>query len=157
MKTEEHTETINFSIESVVLKSAEFKTMPGAGAVEGGQVETKAHISNKTTTLDNDRHSVSLTVNIKRLQGEHQLFECEVCYTGVFLIRGLSDERGQELLMTRCLDALYPYVSASISQLASQAGFYNLHMVPINFAALYQNEQREKKLWDSIQDKVVRH
>ncbi len=153
----EHHETVNFSIDSIRLNSAEFSTSPELGTKENGQVETKAHISNKTTPLGNDRHAVSLTVNIKRLHGEHELFECEVCYIGVFLIQGLSDERGHELLMTRCLDSLYPYVSATISQLAVMAGFHNLQMVPLNFGALYHTEQREKKLWDSIQDKVVRH
>jgi len=157
MNFTEHGVTKTFAIDYIRLKHAEFKAAQGAAEVSGGQFETKAHISNETTALGNDRHSVSLTVNIKRLHGDDELFDCEVCYTGVFVIQGLTEERGHELLMTRCLDALYPYVSSMIAQLASMAGFQGLHMVPINFGALYRNEQREKELWSSIQDKVVRH
>lgn len=157
MQFVEHHGNSTFAVEHICLHHAEFKTVREAGEFVEGQFETKARISNETVSLDDDRHSVSLIVNVTRLEDETEVFSCEVCYTGVFLIQGLSEEKGHELLMTRCLDMLYPYISSTIAQLASQAGFQGLQLVPISFGALYRSEQREKQQWEDIQDKVVRH
>ena len=157
MQFVEHNGNTTFAVENICLRHAEFNTDQEPSDSPEGQFETKARISNETVALGNDRHRVSLIVNVKRLEGETEVFDCEVSYTGVFLLRGLSGEQGHELLMTRCLDMLYPYISTTIAQLASQAGFQGLQLVPISFGALYRNEQREKKQWESIQDKVVRH
>ena len=146
-----------FAVEYIKLLRAEFSVQQESDGSSEGKFETKAKISNETISLEDDRHSVSLIVNVKRLEGEVELFGCEVCYNGVFLIRGLSEDKSHELLMTRCLDMLYPYVSSTIAQLANQAGYQGLQLVPISFGALYRCEQREKKQWEHIQDKVVRH
>lgn len=153
----EHSGNTTFAIERICLRHAEFKAEQEPDNLSEGQFETKARISNETVSLENDRHSVSLIVNITRLEGDTEVFSCEVSYTGVFLIQGLPEEKSHELLMTRCLDMLYPYISSTIAQLASQAGFQGLQLVPISFGALYRSEQREKQQWEDIQDKVVRH
>ena len=157
MQFVEHSGNTTFAIENISLRHADFKTEQEPGNPAEGQFETKARISNETVSLENDRHSVSLTVSVTRLEDEAEVFSCEVCYTGIFLIQGLSEEKGHELLMTRCLDMLYPYISSTVAQLASQAGFQGLQLVPISFGALYRSEQREKQQWENIQDKVVRH
>lgn len=157
MQFVEHSGNTTFAVEHISLRHAEFKAERESGGPSEGQFETKARISNETVSLENDRHSVSLIVNITRLEDETEVFSCEVCYTGVFLIQGLSKEKSHELLMTRCLDMLYPYIGSTVAQLASQAGFQGLQLVPISFGALYRSEQREKQQWESIQDKVVRH
>ena len=157
MQFVEHHGNSTFAVEQICLRHAEFKAECESTDPIEGQFETKARISNETVLLDDDRHSVSLVVNVTRLEGDKEMFNCEVSYTGVFLIQGLSEEKSHELLMTRCLDMLYPYISSTIAQLASQAGFQGLQLVPISFGALYRSEQREKQQWENIQDKVVRH
>lgn len=157
MQFVEHSGNSTFAVERISLRHAEFNTRRESDGPPEGQLETKARISNETVSLEDDRHSVSLIVNITRLEGEAEVFNCEVSYTGVFLIQGQSEEKSHELLMTRCLDMLYPYISSTIAQLASQAGFQGLQLVPISFGALYRSEKREKQQWESIQDKVVRH
>jgi len=157
MQFVEHNGNATFAVEHISLRHAEFKTEQEPDNPVEGQFETKARISNETVSLENDRHSVSLIVSVTRLEDEAEVFSCEVCYTGVFLIQGLSEEKSHELLMTRCLDMLYPYISSTVAQLASQAGFQGLQLVPISFGALYRSEQREKQQWENIQDKVVRH
>ena len=157
MQFVEHNGNATFAVEHISMRHAEFKTEQEPDNPVEGQFETKARISNETVSLENDRHSVSLIVSVTRLEDEAEVFSCEVCYTGVFLIQGLSEEKSHELLMTRCLDMLYPYISSTVAQLASQAGFQGLQLVPISFGALYRSEQREKQQWENIQDKVVRH
>lgn len=157
MQFVEHSGNTTFAVEHISLRHAEFKTEQEPDDPTEGPFETKARISNETVSLENDRHAVSLIVNITRLEDEIEVFRCEVSYTGVFLIQGLSEEKSHELLMTRCLDMLYPYISSTVAQLASQAGFQGLQLVPISFGALYRSEQREKQQWENIQDKVVRH
>ncbi len=157
MQFVEHHGNSTFAIEHICLRHAEFQSEHEPGEAAEGQFETKARISNETVSLEDDRHSVSLIVNVTRLEDETEVFRCEVCYTGVFLIQGMPEDKGHELLMTRCLDTLYPYISSTIAQLASQAGFQGLQLVPISFGALYRSEQREKQQWEDIQDKVVRH
>ena len=157
MRFAEHSGQTTFAVDRIRMSRAEFTTASDYESLPEARLETKAHISNETVSLDDDRHAVSLIVNVKRLEGEAEVFDCEVCYTGVFLIRGLSEEKGHELLMTRCLDTLYPYVSAAIAQLANLAGFQDLQLAPISFGALYRSEQREKQQWEDMQDKVIRH
>lgn len=156
MKIVEQSGNSSFAVEAICLRHARFDALQLPGEADG-QRETKARISNETTALDDDQHQVILTVNLTQMEGETRVFECEVAYVGMFRMRGVSDEEEAELLMTRCLDMLYPYISTTVAQLAAQAGFQGLQLVPLSFGALYRNEQREKQQWENIQDKVVRH
>ncbi len=157
MKFVEHSGNATFAVERICLRHADFTARQEPDDATEGQFETKARISNETVSLEKDRHSVSLIVSVTRLEEEKEVFSCEVCYNGVFLIQGVTEEKSHEMLMTRCLDMLYPYISSTVSQMASQAGFQGLQLVPISFGALYRSEQREKQQWEDIQDKVVRH
>ena len=153
----EHHQDSTFAVEKIALQRAEFNIEQEPDPEDEGPFETKAKISNETVALGDERHSVSLTVDITRERDDVMVFRCMACYTGVFVIQGLSEEGCHETLMTRCLDMLYPYVSTTVAQLAGQAGFQGMQLVPLSFGALYRNEKREQQQWEEMQDTMVRH
>ena len=148
---------ISLSIERVTLRQARFEAMPEAPEAPGAATETKAQISSETLEDEGEECSVMLAVQVDRTVGEHKVFHCEVRYAGAFAIRGADRAARHRLLLTRCLDILYPHAGAAVAHLAGQAGFRDVHLTPINFADLYRSKQREQEQWEHMQDKVVRH
>lgn len=149
--------SISLSIEGVTLRQARFETLPAPEEAPGATTETKAQISSETLDDDGEECAVVLAVQVDRTVGEHKVFHCEVRYAGAFAIRGGDRAARHRLLLTRCLDILYPYAGAAVAHLAGQAGFRDVHLAPINFADLYRSKQREQEQWEHLQDKVVRH
>ena len=148
---------VTLAVEQIQLREVEFNVIRKPGSYNKKKIETKAQISNETLALDDHRHSVALTVEVRRIAEEKEVFDCKVCYFGIFQIQGASAEKCQELLLTRCLDTLYPYVTATITQLSNMAGFRQLQLALINFSALFRNKQREQDKWETDQDKIVHH
>lgn len=150
-------DAISLSIERVTLRQARFETMAAPPEAPGAATETKAQISSETLEDAGEECSVMLAVQVDRTVGEHKVFHCEVRYAGAFAIHGGDRAARHRLLLTRCLDILYPHAGAAVAHLAGQAGFRDVHLAPINFADLYRSKQREQEQWEHMQDKVVRH
>jgi preprotein translocase subunit SecB len=101
------------------------------------QATTNLNIGSKNRKLDDDHVEVSLTLTIESKDGDKTLFLIEVVQSGIFTIRGYSDQESQILLGSFCPGTLYPFAREAVAEIASKGGFPQLLLQPINFDAVY--------------------
>ena len=69
----------------------------------------------------------------------------EVKQSGVFLVKGYEGEQLDQLLKSYCPNVLFPYVRETISRLSADGGLPSVYLVPINFDAIYVEQQKQLK------------
>ena len=83
--------------------------------------------------------TVSVTVKIK----DKVAFLIEVKQAGIFTIQGFSGDHLKHVLASFCPNILYPYAREVITDAAVKAGFPQLYLAPVNFDALYEQQQMQ--------------
>jgi preprotein translocase subunit SecB len=73
------------------------------------------------------------------------VFLVEASQAGVFGIRGVSPDQLQPVLAVHCPAVLFPYARETIADATMRAGFPPVHLAPINFDALYQQQLAQQR------------
>ena len=68
------------------------------------------------------------------------MFLVEASQAGVFAIRGVPPNHLQPVLAIHCPNVLFPYARETVADATMRAGFPPVHLAPINFEALYQQQ-----------------
>lgn len=86
-----------------------------------------------------------LTITVTARHGEKTLFLVEAAQAGIFRIGGVPLQEIQPLMAVTCPSILFPYVRETIADAISRAGFPPIHLDPINFEAVYQQQLAGKQ------------
>jgi len=81
-----------------------------------------------------------LTITVTAKTGEKTLFLVEAAQAGVFRIDGVPLSDIQPILGIHCPNVLFPYIREAIADAIIRAGFPPVHLDPINFEVLYQQQ-----------------
>jgi preprotein translocase subunit SecB len=81
-----------------------------------------------------------LTLTVTATSGDKKIFLIEASQAGLFQIRGVPASEMQPVLMIACPNVLFPYARETIADATMRAGFPPVHLAPINFEALYQQQ-----------------
>lgn len=108
------------------------------------KVEVNLGLKNKKLPGD-DLYEVSISITANVTQGAEgkTLFIAEVEHCGAFLIRNIPEEHIPAVLAVDAPTTLFPYTRQIISQISVDGGFIPFLMEPVNFLALFQNQQRQ--------------
>lgn len=151
--------TGNMTVDRILLRKVQF--ILHQDVEEDSGAELRARISSEVLESESEKCAARLTIHVDRLCEEQHIFECEVCYEGNFTLTDMEQQGRHRLLMTRCLDILYPYAHATLVQCSNQAGFRDVYLTPIHFDSLYHHQKHgqevEPDVWAALQGKVVRH
>jgi preprotein translocase subunit SecB len=130
-----------FSIDKIYVKDLSLEN-PGAPKSfllqEPPQVEVG--LRTRGEQVDPDVYECVLTVTLTAKSGDKTLFLVEAAQAGVFTIRGVPAEHMQQVIATNCPSVLFPYVRETLADAITRAGFPPVHLAPINFDALYQQQ-----------------
>ena len=100
-------------------------------------------MNNSVAVLDDDVYEVILTVTATVSVEDKTAFLSEVHQAGIFILKGHEPDILQQVQQVYCLNTLYPYACAALSDLVTKGGFPQLLLPPMNFGALYaQNLQK---------------
>ncbi|MBD3669630.1 MAG: protein-export chaperone SecB [Gammaproteobacteria bacterium] len=69
-------------------------------------------------------------------------FLCEVQQAGIFELSGFGEDQLSQILGIFCPTTLFPYAREAISDLVSRAGFPQMLLNPVNFEALYAQQNQ---------------
>jgi preprotein translocase subunit SecB len=130
-------------LQKVYIKDASFE-VPSAPHIfqEQGQPQVQLNLEHKVGTLGQDVYEVVLTVTVTCKLEEKTAYLAEVQQAGVFGILGFDDASRDAVLATYCPNVLFPYARQIISDLIQNGGFPPFLLQPINFDALYAEQQR---------------
>ena len=137
-----------FEINRIYIKDISFES-PKAPQVflENNKFAVDVAVDTKSKHMDKDFYDVDLkvTVTAKKEGSEDVVYIAEACQSGVFTVVGFNDEQKKQVLNSACANILFPFVRESIANLVNRGGFPQLYLAPINFDALYMQQQEKAK------------
>lgn len=144
----EQPEGPQFAIQRVYTKDISFESPEAPGIfLESWEPELNMDLSTKVNKLDEEGvHEVVLTVSVTVKKKDKTIFIAEVQKAGIFTLAGFPEDQLRPMLGSFCPNILYPYAREVITDMVMRAGFPQLYLTPVNFDALYQqNEERQKE------------
>ncbi len=136
-----------FNIQKLYVKdlSLEIPHAPGIFLErETPQIDLQLH--SQATPIEDGVFDVTVTVTVTATLAEKDkvMFLIEVKQAGIFQVRNLSQEEMEPILAMACPNILYPYARELVSDMSVRAGFAPVHLNPIDFEALYQQQRQQQ-------------
>ena len=132
---------VQFGIDRIYLKDL---SLENPGAPQSFQVteppQFEVGLRTKTDKLDADLYESVLTVTVTAKAGDKTLFLVEVAQAGIFTIKGVAANQLQPVIAIHCPTILFPYARETIASATARAGYPPMHLAPINFEMLYQQQ-----------------
>lgn len=132
---------VAFSIDKIYVKDLSLEC-PGSPqsfkTTEQPQVEVG--LRTRGEQIEPDMYECVLTITLTAKTSDRTLFLVEASQAGIFTIRGLPPEHLQPVIAINCPNVLFPYLRETLADMVGRAGFPPVHLAPINFEALYQQQ-----------------
>lgn len=137
-----------FRLQKMYLKDLSFENpnAPEVFTTKQNEPKVEINLGLKNRPIEGDGlHEVTISITAKVTQGEEakSMFIIEVEHCAVFTIKNIPEQHMPVVLAVDCPTMMFPYTRQIISQLTVDGGFVPFLMEPVNFLALYQNQQRQ--------------
>lgn len=106
------------------------------------QPQVQLNVGQKATDLGGDLYEVVLSLTLTCTLGERTAYLAEVEQAGLFGIAGFNEADHAGIIGSYCPNLLFPYARQVISSLVLEGGFPPFLLQPINFDALFAEQQR---------------
>lgn len=133
-----------FAIEKLYVKDASIE-VPNAPQIFTDRTapQINVELGNSATRLEDGVYEVAIKVTVTAKIEEKVAFLVEATQAGIFGIRNIPDENLEMVLAITCPNILFPYAREAVSDMVTRAGFMPVLLNPINFEALYAQQQAE--------------
>ncbi|BEV08891.1 MULTISPECIES: protein-export chaperone SecB [unclassified Methylophilus] len=133
-----------FSIEKLYVHDASIE-VPNAPAIftERTTPQINVELGNTAQQVEDGIFNVSIKVTVTAKIEDKTAFLVEVNQSGIFAIRNVPQENMEPILAVACPNILFPYAREAISDMVTRAGFMPVLLNPINFEALYLQQQQQ--------------
>lgn len=144
--TEQQGSEAQFMIQRIYIKNLSFETTNTPAIFQQKwEPELALDLNAHNTKLDESVFEVVLTVTATVKNQGATAFLVEVQQGGIFTIQGPAPEQLDHLLGSFCPSILFPYAREAITSEVIRGSFPQLVLAPINFDALYMQQQEQKK------------
>ena len=138
--------TASFAIERIYTKDL---SLENPGAPQSFQIteppQVEVGMRTRGEQIGEDVYEFVLTLTVTATIAGKTMFLVETSQAGVFAIRGLPPEQLQPVMAINCPNVLFPYAREAIADATMRAGFPPIHLAPINFEALYQEQMAKQQ------------
>ncbi len=139
-----------FRMQKMYVKDLSFESPNAPGIFLARNQEPKVDFNLRLSNqkVDDDHYEVTINMTAKVLDknaDDTVMFIVEIEHAAVFLLKNIPAEHLERVMAVDCPLMLFPFTRQIASQLSVDGGFMPFLMEPINFVALYENAQREKK------------
>jgi preprotein translocase subunit SecB len=134
------------SLQKIYTKDVSFEA-PGAPQIFQGsqsQPNVELNLSQRVTQLGEAAFEVVLSVTATCKIDDKTAYLAEVHQAGIFGLSGFDAQGRDAVLATYCPNVLFPYARQVVSDLVQNGGFPPFFLQPINFDALYADQQRRR-------------
>ncbi|WP_447965436.1 protein-export chaperone SecB [Nitrospira sp. Ecomares 2.1] len=140
-----------FTIEKIYVKDLSLE-VPHAPGIFLERDAPQIHIELKTqhTRGEEGLYDASLTVTVTAKVKDKVMFIVEAEQAGIFRIRHVPETELGPVLGIGCANILFPYVRETVSDAVTRGGFPTVMLNPVNFEALYHQQQQQKTQTDSV-------
>jgi len=133
-----------FTIEKIYVKdlSVEVPHAPGI-FLERDAPTVHLELNAKNQHVDDGLYEVILTATLTAKVKEQVMFLVEVEQAGIFRIRHVAKEEMGPVLAIGCANIIFPYLRETVSDAVTRAGFTAVILSPVNFDAIYHQQQQK--------------
>ena len=103
-------------------------------------VNIQVHADN----LGSSNFEVVLDIGVEAKRDDHSLFTMDLSYAAVVSVEGVSEENTAPFVMIEAPHLIFPFARNIISDATREGGFPPLLLAPVDFAALYSQQQDAK-------------
>jgi preprotein translocase subunit SecB len=135
----EQTQESTFVLQRIYVKDVSFESpmSPEAFLKQWKpSVALELNTSNASIGEDNFEVTLGLTVTAKN-EAEEVIYLIELQQSGIFQIKGMTDEALGQMLGSFCPSVLFPYAREAIDSIVTKGSFPPLMLAPVNFDAIY--------------------
>ncbi len=124
---------------------------------EAWKPDINIELNMKHKALEEGVYEIVLTVTATAKAQEKVVFIAEVKQAGIFVARNFPKEHMDLLLNSYCPSMLFPYAREVISDLVTRGSFPQLVLAPIDFNALYeqQNQQANSQAQSANESTII--
>ncbi len=135
-----------FNIAKIFLKDASFESPNTPQVFQGTTWNPQVHVDLGTDAraVANNTYEVVLSVTVTAKLGEQTAYLCEIKQGGIFQLDGFDQPTLRGILGSYCPNILFPYAREAITDLVTKGGFPQLVLGPVNFDALYAQQQAQQ-------------
>ncbi len=135
----------NFSIQRLYVKniSLEAPNSPEMFLTDW-QPSVEMDLAIDSQPLEDHVHEVKLRVTVQVKNNDKHAFLVEVDQAGIFYLEHFRDDDIEMMLASYCPTILFPYAREVVSDLVIRAGFPPLYLSPVNFDAMYLEQQQKQ-------------
>lgn len=132
-----------FSIQRIYLKDCSFET-PHSPAIfrQDWQPQVDFELQIQHQALEDNAYEVVIAGTVTVKVEQKVAFLVEVKQAGIFTVKNLPAEQMPLILNIVCPNILFPYFRELVSSLTSRGSFPQLNLDPINFEALFAQQQQ---------------
>lgn len=132
-----------FRVERIYVKDVSFEAPHSPGLfLEKWQPDVHLDIQMKSQALQQGTHEVELSLTLEVKKDEQAVIMVEIKQAGIFTVEGFPEAQAKPIIGVHCPTILYPYAQQLCAQLVQQGGYPPLYLAPINFEAMYQQQQQ---------------
>jgi len=135
-----------FNIEKLYVKDLSVE-VPNAPAIylerEAPQIDV--NMSTESSTLGENLYQADITVTVTAKIGDKTMFLVECTEGGIFRIEHVPQHQLPMVLGIGCPNIVFPYLRETVSDVVIRAGFPPLLLNPVNFEALFLQQQQAQQ------------
>lgn len=134
-----------FAIEKLYVKDASVE-VPNAPHIflEREAPEIDVQLATQSAPVAEDVYETTLTATVTAKIGENVMFLIEVAQAGIFRIAQIPADQLNAVLGIGCPNIVFPYLRETVSDLTTRAGFPPVILNPVNFEAMYMQQQQQQ-------------
>lgn len=134
-----------FNIQRIYLKESSLE-QPNSPQILQEQTQPTVDIQ---LNLANEKiadsiYEVIVTATVHTKVGDRTLFLTETKQAGIFELRNIPEDQLEQVLGIACPQIVYPYLRGNVADLINRAGFPPVHLVEINFQAMFQAQKEQQ-------------
>ena len=135
-----------FNIEKLYVKDLSVE-VPNAPAIfmERESPQMDVNMSTESKALGENVYQTSITVTVTAKSGDKTMFLVECCQAGIFRIQNVPQDQLPMVLGIGCPNIVFPYLRETVSDVVIRAGFPPLLINPVNFEALFLQQQAQQQ------------
>jgi preprotein translocase subunit SecB len=135
-----------FNIEKLYVKDLSVE-VPNAPAIfmEREAPQMDVNMSTESKALGENVYQTSITVTVTAKTGDKTMFLVECSQAGIFRIQNVPQDQLPMVLGIGCPNIVFPYLRETVSDVVIRAGFPPLLLNPVNFEALFLQQQAQQQ------------
>ncbi len=133
------------------VKDLSFENPAAPMSLQGQKPALEVGVDVQARGLGVDQYEVAIRVRADAKSANQTIFVCEVTYAGVFMLKNISQENIQPILLIECPRQLFPFARRVVADTTRDGGFPPLMLDPIDFLTLYKAQLAQQKAQSAAQ------